>query len=188
MKKLYVALLIGLFTLTRVSGQQDTSFTPHHSKGSSQLVSLDLHLPMGVFARSHIASAGLNYSWSHQRFGDNVVASKWVGFTFTSGADFYFGKRTIPAGYSFRYGSYIYAYALAGIITNPWPVANITLTAGPTLGIYKGNTDFGAGVNLFGSYYIKPNISIGPGITYKKHSDVDALWTGAVRVSYVFKR
>jgi hypothetical protein len=75
---------------------------------------------------------------------------------------------------------------MAGIITNPWAFTHISLTAGPTIGIYKGNSDMGMGVNLFGSYFLNRKISIGPGITYKKHPDTDGLWTASVRISYAF--
>jgi hypothetical protein len=157
-----------------------------HSGGQNHLASLDLHLPLGVFARSQFAGAGLSYSWSHHRFGDNISASKLVGFTLNAGGDYYFGRRVKTAGYPFKYGGYFNTYLLAGIISNPKPYLNLSVTAGPTLGIYKGNTDVGAGVNLFGNFYFKKNLSIGPGITYKKHPDADGLWTGNVRLSYVF--
>jgi hypothetical protein len=157
-----------------------------HSGGQNHLASLDLHLPLGVFARSQFAGAGLSYSWSHHRFGDNISASKLVGFTLNAGGDYYFGRRVKTAGYPFKYGGYFNTYLLAGIISNPKPYLNLSVTAGPTLGIYKGNTDVGAGVNLFGNFYFKKNLSIGPGVTYKKHPDADGLWTGIVRLSYVF--
>jgi hypothetical protein len=157
-----------------------------HSGGQNHLASLDLHLPLGVFARSQFAGAGLSYSWSHHRFGDNISASKLVGFTLNAGGDYYFGRRVKTAWYPFKYGGYFNTYLLAGIISNPKPYLNLSVTAGPTLGIYKGNTDVGAGVNLFGNFYFKKNLSIGPGITYKKHPDADGLWTGNVRLSYVF--
>jgi hypothetical protein len=156
-----------------------------HSGGQNHLVSFDIHLPLGVFARSQFAGAGLSYSWSHHRFGDNISASKLIGFTFNTGGDYYFGRRTKIAGYPFQYGGYIYTYLLAGVISNPKPNLNLSLTAGPTIGIYKGNADMGAGVHLFGNYYFRKNLSIGPGVTYKKHPDADALWTGTVRLCYV---
>jgi hypothetical protein len=157
-----------------------------HPVGQNHLVSLDLHIPVGVFAGSHFAGAGINYSWSHHRFGNNISASKLIGFTFNAGGDYYFGRRVKTAGYPFQYGGYIYTYLLAGVISNLKPDLNLSLTAGPTIGIYKGNTDMGAGVNLLGNFYFKKNLSIGPGVTFKKHPGTDGLWTGTVRLSYVF--
>ena len=185
MKTFFIVLWTLLITLNLPA--QDNEKTSH-PKGQDHLASLDFHLPLGVFARSQFAGAGLNYSWSHHRFGDNISTSKLIGFTFNAGADYYFGRRIKTAGYPFQYGGYIYSFLLVGLITNPQPDLNLTLTAGPTLGIYKGNSDMGIGVNLFGSYYFRKNLSIGPGITFKKHPDADALWTGTVRIGYVFGR
>jgi hypothetical protein len=180
MKMFFTFISVWLITLNIVA--QDK---PAHSGGQDHLASLDLHIPLGVFARSQFAGAGLSYSWSHHRFGANISSSKLIGFTFNAGGDYYFGRSIKTAGSPFQYGGYIYTYLLAGIISNPRPKLNLSLTAGPTLGIYKGNTDMGAGVNLFGNYSIEKNLSIGPGVTYKKHPDADALWTGTIRLSYV---
>ena len=183
MRIVLTAILVFLIALNSF-GQTNESARPE--KGKSQLVSLDLHLPVGVFARSQFAGAGLNYSWSNHRYGPNSVNAKLIGFTANAGGDYYFGRRIRTAGYPFQYGGYIYGWLMAGIIANPWTFTQFTLTAGPTVGIYKGNADMGFGVNLFGSYFINQKIGVGPGITYKKHSDADALWTGSVRISYVF--
>lgn len=155
-------------------------------KGFSHSGSLVLHVPVGVFAGSHFAGAGLHYSWSPRRYGRNISSSKLIGLTFNTGADYYFGKKIKPAGYDFRYGGYLYFHAAAGILVNPWPNANISLAAGPTIGIYEGNADTGLGAILSGSYFITKNISVGPGITCKKHARADALWTGTIRASYIF--
>jgi hypothetical protein len=155
-------------------------------QAKSQLVSLDLHLPLGVFARSQFAGAGLNYSWSNHRYGSTISKAKLVGFTANAGGDYYFGRRIRTAGYPFQYGGYLYGWLMAGIITNPWTFTHITLTGGPTVGIYKGNADMGFGVNLFSGYFINQKIAVGPGITYKKHPDADGLWTGSIRISYLF--
>lgn len=110
--------------------------------------------------------------------------------TGNGGVDYYLGKKIEEAGQDFRYGGYTYLYIQAGIIINPVKKGNISLTAGPTMGIYKGNSDFGWGVNLFGAYllqgFMENKIMIGPGVTYKKHAQADALWTAAIRVSYRF--
>jgi hypothetical protein len=183
MKMFFTILSILLITLNIAA--QDDKKPEDHSGGRDHLVSLDLHVPLGVFARSQFAGAGLSYSWSHHRFGSYISSPKLIGFTFNAGGDYYFGRSIQTAGHPFQYGGYFYTYFHAGIISNPKPNLNLWLTAGPTLGIYKGNADMGAGVNFFGSYYFRKNLSIGPGVTYKKHPDADALWTGTVRLSYV---
>jgi hypothetical protein len=158
--------------------------------GKQHLASFTLHVPLGNFGTSHIAGAGLSYSWSHHRYGRMYVRRSGIGLTANGGVDYYLGKKIEEARQDFRYGGYIYLNAQAGIIVNPVKKGNISLTAGPTMGIYKGNADFGWGVNLFGAYLLpgilENNIMIGPGVTYKKHARADALWTAAVRISYCF--
>jgi hypothetical protein len=186
MKKAYVFSILLQILCIAIHGQSDPVSLNVSTKRRSSLASFDLHLPVGVFARSQFVGAGLNYSWSHQRYGRGISTRKMAGFTFNTGADYFLGKKIKVAGYDFRYGGYVYLHVMPGVLFNPWANANIAFTAGPTLGIYKGNADAGFGVNLFGAYFFKKNISIGPGITYKKHSKADALWSGSVRVSYGF--
>src|SRR5689334_11153180 len=166
MRIVFTVLLLHLIVLNSFGQAGEYKLKP---QGQSHLASLDLHLPLGVFARSQYGGVGLSYSWSDHRFGSPVYKSKLIGFTATAGGDYYFGRRTKTAGYPFKYGDYIYAYLLAGMITNlPESDINFILTAGPTLGIYKGNSDMGAGVNLFGNYFFEENMSLGMGVTYKK--------------------
>lgn len=183
MRIILTAILVLLIVLNSFAQAGEYKLAP---LGKNQLVSLDLHLPLGVFARTQFAGAGLNYSWSDHRFGPEVSKTKLIGFMANAGGDYYFGRRIKTAGYPFQYGGYIYGWLMAGIIANPWAFTHLSLTAGPTVGIYKGNSDIGMGVNLFGNYFINKKIAVGPGITYKKHSEVDPLWTGSARISYVF--
>jgi hypothetical protein len=185
-KKRDVFIAFFLLACFKMQGQPNAVSSTWIPKTSSSLASLDIQVPVGVFARSQFAGAGLNYSWSHRRYGIFARPSKWIGLTFNAGGDYYLGKKIKPSGYDFRFGDYIYLYALAGMIVNPWYATNISLTAGPIMGIYKGNSEMGYGVNLIAMYYLKDNISIGPGITYKKQPDTDALWSGVVRLSYRF--
>ena len=166
-----------------VSGNAQPTTAP--SAGKNSLATLNLHFPVGIFARSHFAGPGLNYSWSHKRFGRNIVSKK-PGLILDAGGDYYFGKKIRVAGHDFRYDGYLYTHAMPGIMFNPWLNAHIGLTAGPTMGIYSGNIDLGWGANLFAAYFFKKNLSIGPAITYKKHSKTDALWGGAGRISFCF--
>ncbi|MEI9944581.1 MAG: hypothetical protein WDN26_10225 [Chitinophagaceae bacterium] len=181
-KQLLLLLFCCLIGIKKAGAQSNTSA----SNGTNNLASFDMHLPVAIFARSHFAGAGLNYSWSHHRFGNNVSPSKFLGFILNAGANYYFAKKISSAGYDFRYGGYFYPYIMPGIIVNPSATGNITLNTGPAMEIYKGNSNFGFGVNLFGSYFLTENISFGPGITYKKHEETDALWALAFRISYSF--
>ena len=183
MRIVFTAILVLLIVLNSIAQAGEYKLRP---PGESQLVALDLHLPLGIFARSQFAGAGLNYSWSNRRFGVDVEKAKLIGFTANAGGDYYFGRRIRTVGHPFEYGGYLYGWLMVGIIANPWTFTHLTLTAGPTVGIYKGNADMGMGVNLFGNYFLNKKIAVGPGITYKKHPDTDGLWTGSARISYIF--
>lgn len=152
-----------------------------------QLLSLDVHVPIDAFAKSHIAGAGLNYTWSRYAY-NGYYKKPGIHFTANGGVDYYFGKKKEIAAHDFTYGGYLYVYAQAGALVNVVPQkAIMTLTAGPAMGIYKGSSDFGISSSLFGAFYIKGSrLMVGPGITFKKHSDVNTLWTVSGRVSYTF--
>jgi hypothetical protein len=187
MKKSVLTIGLLFFFLPVLFGQA----TPGSSKksrnfGKSNAISFSATLPVGVFQRSHFAGAGLSYSWSQHRFGWPASPGKWIGLTLQGGADYYFGKKVKTAGYDFRYGGYIDMQALAGIIYNPWANIHFTLIAGPTLSVYKNNTEAGLGINLSSSYALKKNIAVGPAILYRKQSNADALWGLALRASYLF--
>ena len=183
MRIVFTVTLVLLIVLNSFAQAGEYKLAP---QGKSHLTSLDIHLPLGVFARSQFAGAGLNYSWSNHRFGTYVSKTKLIGFTANAGGDYYFGRRIRTAGYPFEYGGYLYGWLMIGMIANPWSFTHLTLTAGPTVGIHKGNADMGMGVNLFGNYFLNKKIAVGPGITYKKHPDTEGLWTGSVRISYLF--
>jgi len=156
-------------------------------KGQSNAAVFNASLPLGVFQRSHFAGAGLAYSWSHFHFGAHSSPPHAVGLTFNAGGDYYFGKKVETAGYPFRYDGYIQAHAMAGAIYNPWANAAVSLTAGPILGLYKGNTDLGLGVDLSGSYFLNEKWGVGPTLAYRRQSsNTDALWVFSIRASYLF--
>jgi len=155
-------------------------------KGKSQAVAFGLYLPIGILSKSHIAGAGIDYSWSRHRFGRNISLTKPIGFIVNGGINYYTGKKITTAGYDFRYGGYLNFYAMPGIQYNPLKNVNIALTAGPALNIYKGSVNAGIGINLLGNYFVSQNIAIGPGIIYKKHTNTDALWAATIRASYIF--
>lgn len=169
-----------------VQAQTADTTSNKQSKGKSQSVAFGMYLPFGVFSKSHIVGVGLDYSWSHHRFGRNISSKKTVGFVVNSGINYYTGKKITTAGYDFRYGEYLNLYAMPGIIYNPLKNANVALTAGPSLNIYKGSANAGIGINLFSNYFVSENIAIGPGIIYKKHTNTDALWAAAIRALYIF--
>jgi len=146
---------------------------------------INLQLPVDQFAGSHIAGAGLGYSWSPRRFG-NTISSRKPGFIASAGADYYVGKKTTTAGYDFRFGSYLDAYLLGGAVYSFTSKAMMTLSAGPGLDVYKGNSRVGVHMALNGNYFVTGRLAISPGIIYRTHTQENALWSIVLRAGYTF--
>lgn len=185
MKKSPIFLFISLFVATALSAQ--TTAAKPVTNPASHTAAINLSLPVGIFGRSHIAGAGLEYGWSNHRFGQNIKPKKFIGFTYTASADYFLGKKVTTAGYPFRYGNYLYVNGAAGIICNPTVHSNFFVAAGPSAGIYKTGVSAGVMAKISGNYYVDKNISIGPALVYRKHVHADALWALAIKVSYIFK-
>ena len=79
------------------------------------------------------------------------------------GISYHGGKKTTTAGYESTYGGYINIYAMAGIEYKALSPIAFTLTTGPVMSIYEGNSDLGFGVNLVSDYYLSPTVAVGPG-------------------------
>gem|GEM_PF-671491 len=180
--------ILFLFAAGMINGTvkaQNRSAGVHIPKGHNQQVSFMASAPVGRFADSHLVGGGLSYNWSNHRFGDSVNARKWIGFTAQAGIDYFIGKKETVAGYPFRYGNNLYVQVMPGIICNPTPKSSVMLLAGPSLGIYKDASSLSLGVNLSGTYQLSPKVAVGPSVFYRKHAEVDALWTAGVKVGYV---
>jgi hypothetical protein len=156
------------------------------SKGMSNKISLGLSLPIDAFNRSHSTGLAIEYLRSQNRFGQNLLTSPLIKFALNGGISYHPGSTTATAGYSFSYGNYLNVYTLFGIDYKPSVPINVNLTTGPLLSIYKGNTDLGAGLNLFSDYYLSDRIAVGPGLFFRKFGKTDALWSGTIRASYAF--
>lgn len=186
MKKHSILFIFSLLIYLGMRAQIADTSSLKHIKGKSQAIAFGIYTPIGIFSKSHIAGAGIDYSRSRHRFGRNISPRRLIGFIVNGGINYYTGKRIKTAGYDFRYAGYINLYAMPGIIYNPLKNGNISLTAGPALNIYKGSANAGIGINFCGNYFVSRNIAIGPGIIYKKHTKTDALWAVAIRASYIF--
>jgi len=183
MKKYAFFLFVAGMINGTVSAQSPAAV--HLPRGGNQQVSFTASVPVDRFAGSHLAGVGLSYHWSNHRFGDSVNARKWIGFTAQAGADYFIGKKETVAGYPFRYGNNLYVQLMPGIICNPTSRSSVILLAGPSLGIYKEASSLSLGVNLSGTYHFTRKIAAGPSFFYRKHGEVDALWTAGVKVGYV---
>jgi hypothetical protein len=186
-EKTFLILITALFVSIKLLAQSDTSRLQNYTNGKSNAAAFGINIPIGEFSKTHIAGISLSYSWSHHRFGNlKALPKKIIGLTANGGADYYFGKKETVAGYNYRYGGYVYLHAFGGAVYNPCKKGSITLTGGPTMGIYKGNADFGFGVNLGGSYYLTNRIIVLPGIIFLKHNKAAALWVGAILAAWTF--
>ena len=187
MKKTILLLLAGAILGKAVPAQTAGSgIDKKSSKAMTNAVALGVSFPMGTFNRTHTAGISADYSRSKHRYGNDAVADKLINFAINGGVSYHAGKLTSVSGYAFRYGGFLTLYAAAGIDYKPAIPVNIALTAGPVMSLYKGNTEVGAGVNLFWSYFLSKNIAVGPGISFRKQSKTDALWSGTIRASYAF--
>jgi hypothetical protein len=184
MKKAIYPLIYLLLSFSAIQAQsQRVDSVP----GKSQSISLSISVPVSSFAQSHVAGAGVDYSWSNKRFANKKLPVKsHFGVTANAGVEYFMSKKITTTGYPFRYNNYLYLHALAGIIYNTTPSIYTALTAGPSAGIYDGNIRGGLMTVLSGQYYINEKISIGPSASYRKHSGTNGLLTMGLRVSCIF--
>ena len=196
MKKTVFVFIAGIFATIQLKAQPGKSNETNDSLGLNNSVCLRINVPVGEFSETHFGGIGLHYSWSHHRFGKSrVLPKKLIGFTAHGGIDYYLGKKETIAGYPYRYGGYVYLQAMAGAIynfckknslANPGVRGIISLTTGPTLGIYKGNADIGFGLNLDGGYYLTNRIALIGGILFLKHSKAAPLWVSTIEAAFSF--
>jgi len=159
---------------------------PEDEKPRANGIGFSLNIPMGNFNSSHTIGFGLDYNWSTSSFRKDSVSDKLIHFAANAGVSYHGGKRTTTAGNEFTYGGYTNVFVMAGIDCKWTPPLVINLFTGPVMSIYKGDPDFGFGVNLISNYSISPRVAAGPGILYRKFAEADALWSAIFRVSYNF--
>ena len=187
MKKAILLILAGILLTKGIRAQKPGQNShKNSSKAMTNTVAFGFSLPMGTFNRTHTAGITADYSRSTHRYGNNAISDKLINFVVNAGVGYYAGKSTSTSGYEFRYGGYFTAHAAAGIDYKPAMPVNISLTAGPFLGIYERNAGVGAVANLFWSYFLSKNIAVGPGLSFRKESKTNALWSGTIRASYAF--
>ncbi len=181
-------LLTGCIVIsTTAIGQSKRPKNHNHPSGKQHTVSIGANIPLGNFSSTHFLGIATNCSWSNHRFGGmDVKPVKPLSFTANAEAAWYFGKKETSSGYPYKYQKYIFFHAFAGAVYNPWKKGNISLTAGPALGIYNGNTQFNIGCCLEGSYYFNENIAISPGIIMMKESGADPLWSASLKATMAF--
>jgi hypothetical protein len=192
MKKLLCFLSVTAWLYTTVIAQSEEKENKSggyriRRAGKNNSISAGIGIPFSEFSSTHSIGFGIDYSWSNHRYGlINEITVNPVGFTVNVGADYYFGKKETIGPYNYNYSNYTYLHTYGGIIYNPCNKVNISLTAGPALGIYSGHSQFNFGVDLKGSYYLNKNISITPAISFMKESKSDPLWAMAIQAGFSF--
>ncbi len=187
-RKLFLSIASCSFIITSFA-QQNSDDNPQSTARSNE-VSLNINLPFSGYLKDiSNFGLGLEYRWSNGRFGRMpALPSKPIGFTFNTGVDYYFGQKEDVGSYSYKYEGTTYFHAYGGIIYNPCKRGNISLTAGPSLELYDGNSEFGFGLNLSGSYYMCGcgNFGISPNVTLMKQGSSEAVVSGGVKVKLAF--
>ena len=178
MKKRLLFLFATSFYIYSVSAQTK-SIKKKSSEEKGVSVSAGVSIPVGDFSSTHLIGIGVDCSPTRHSFGK--IKAKKTAFTYNGGLAYYFGKKETVSGYPYAYPGYFLIHTFGGVLYNPVKNGSVTLTAGPALGIYNGNTQFNIGSKLEVSYYISKKITIGPGIILMKESGADPLWAAAVK-------
>lgn len=128
-------------------------YTKGQSKNNECELSAGIAFPVGVFAETHFAGATVQLAYTDHRFGKLfTLPKKKIGYVFNSGFSHYVGRKETVSGHDFNYGGYFIFHTYAGGIYNAGRKINISLTAGPALGLYQKNLRFNIGSNLSGTY------------------------------------
>ncbi|MFI5128659.1 MAG: hypothetical protein ACHQFX_01660 [Chitinophagales bacterium] len=176
--------LTGILTASELLAQRNANL-PKITNGKSNAASVGIDIPVGEFSQTHFAGITLGYSWSHHRFGV-VAPKKPIGFTANGGIGCYFGKRSLIAGYEYRYSNYIFLHAFGGALFNPGKKGYIALTTGVAAGIYKEAVHPGLGAKLGAGYLLTGMISLAGSFSFLKYKDASGLCSAGIRVEYSF--
>jgi len=186
MKKILFFVLV--CCSTKFSAAQSTdSTTKKKAPGKQQAVSAGISIPLGDFASTHIGGIAVEYSRSDHRFGKlTTTPSRKMGLLLEAGLAYYFGKKETVSGYPYDYPGYYFLHVYPGLLYNPCKNGNISLSAGPALGLYNGDLKFNIGAKLQGTWYINEKTGITPGILVMKESGADPLWAASLKATMAF--
>jgi hypothetical protein len=186
--KSYILSVISVLASLPVLSQSTKENKSEAHSGYSKIISAGITIPFGEFTQTHWLGAGVNFSWSKNRFGIiDKKPSKPIGFIAYGGIHYYFGKKETVSSYPYQYNGFTYIHTYGGIIHNCGKNGNINLTTGPALGLENGFTTFFWGVNLSGAYYINEKIAITPGIIFMKDPEsYDPLLSCSIKASWAF--
>jgi len=187
MYRLKTSTFVLMLLLSLVSKQvmaQSAKPVKQSQNGNTGL-GLGINIPAGSFSSTHVAGISAEYAPVRHVLG-LIKQKKWA-FTYNGGIAYYFGKKETVSGYRYKYPNYTFIHAFAGVLYQPCKKTALSLTAGPALGIYNGNTRFNTGSKLEATYFINPKLAIGPGLILMKESGADALWSAGLKTTFVLQ-
>ena len=157
------------------------------ASGKRQAVSAGPGIPLGDFSDTHFGGIHLEYARSNHRFGKlTAIPSVKIGFMAEAGLAYYFGKKEMVSGYSYRYPGYYFIHASPGFIYNLCKEGNIIFSAGPALGIYNGNMEFNIHSKLQGTYSVNEKMGITPALLIMKELSADPLFAVSLKATMAF--
>ena len=154
----------------------------------NNIVLFGAEIPLGNFSSTHLPGIGIEYSRSKKRFGILSAADiKKIAFVYGGGAAIYIGKKETVSLYPYKYPAYIFIKTTAGVLYKPGSKSGFTITAGPAIGIYNGNTQFNLSSKLEGHYFLNAKFAITPGFILMKEMTVaDPLIVVSLKASLAF--
>lgn len=171
---LIVCLLSSLFQL-----QAQRSFKWNAAAG--------VHLPFGIFSETHFPGAGIEISYSDNRFGRLwVIPKKHFSYVLNGGIDYFRGRKVNISGYPVKYGSYSLLRTYGGVIYNHGRRFNLQLMAGPAVSLYKQNLRFNIGSDLSATYFIAKRNGITPCLIMINEWGASPLLAGSIKFSRTF--
>lgn len=154
-------------------------------------VAAAIQMPVGNFSSTHFLGFGINVTPSYHTM--SLFSKIKIAFTYNGGIAYYLGKKETLGGYPYNYPGYFFIHAFTGILFTPskndgsnfqYKNFDISMTGGPALGIYNGNTRLNLGGKLELNYHLKGKQTIGTGIILMKENGADALYAISIKAVY----
>jgi hypothetical protein len=179
MKKVVLLILFTYLFLHSLLAQNSSQDKPT-KKGIGINLSAAIQLPVGDFSSTHLLGLGFEVSPSYHTTG--LFSKIKIAFTYNGGVAYYLGKKETVSSYSYTYPGYFFIHAFAGALLIPSHKIEISLTGGPALGIYNGNTLFNLGSKVDLNFHLNNKVSVGPGIVFMKEPGADPLWAVSAKI------
>lgn len=144
-------------------------------------------IPLAGFSNTHFG--GITTSYIRNMMKDHhsaVFKRKKTGWLTVASLSHYLGKNENNGLVSYRYKGYSVLELNAGAAWYPANKLDLSLRAGPALGIYNKIFRFTLTSTLQGSYKRGPKTVITPGLTLLKETGNDAVWVTSLQLGLVF--